>query len=181
MANSTNLLAMAIVRIADAAASGNPVSDSDLALLAENAYELSVQEAEFWTHALPRDSDALEHRADRLDWSDLENEINADRLVELAAGARPTNGESELLCGALIERLFEEPDDDITPGLWTLALRGTDGATAVAVVDCWGYSWFVERSLLGVYRNLEDAQSQLSVTHIFELNCECIAIIAQVL
>ncbi|MBM1169930.1 hypothetical protein [Microvirga arabica] len=153
--------------IADSIFAGEPPSDEDIALLRANAAELSFDNGEFWTHVLPRDSNILEKPQNRLNWDFLEDVISEDRLEQLAAGQEPTAEEIGLLRDVLIEALFQRPDDDITPGLWTLDLQGSVGS-AVAIVACEGHSFSgVRRSLLGTYRDLDEARSCLSEAYIF--------------
>jgi hypothetical protein len=165
--NEVDLVTAAIGRIADAISAGELPRESDLALLSDKAFELSLDNGEFWIHALPKDSRVLERPQDRLDWSFLEDAIPEERLRQLNDGSEPTAEEIDLLREVLIKHLFEEPDDDITPGLWTLDLQGTT-ESAVAVIACEGYSFSgVHRWLLGVYRDLNEAHSMLSETYIF--------------
>src|SRR5215208_6285567 len=47
-------------RIADKVSTNEPPDSSDWALLESNAYELSFEHGEFWTHGLARNADILE-------------------------------------------------------------------------------------------------------------------------
>jgi len=156
----------ALTRIADAVAAGRSAAESDLNLLKENAFELSVDNSEFWTHVLPKDSMALDLPRFNQDWSDLDDAISEVRIEELNDGAEPTREELDLLWSVVVQRLFEQPDDDVTPGLWILNLQGNAGS-AIAVVACEGCSYWTRRWLLGVYPHLSAACTALEETYIF--------------
>jgi hypothetical protein len=148
-------------RIADKVSTNEPPDSSDWALLESNAYELSFEHGEFWTHGLARNADILECPQDQADWYDLEDQLPEERIEALNDGAEPTASEVDLLRGMLIEKLFEAPDDDFMPGLWTMNLEGRNG-TAVAVVACYGYSFTgVSRRLVGVYQSPDEARIAL--------------------
>jgi hypothetical protein len=154
-------LKAALGRIADKISANEPPVASDWALLKDSAYELSFEFGEFWTHALARDADLLERPQDQLDWSYLEDQLPEERIEALNDGTEPTASDVDLLRGKLIEHLFDAPDDDSMPGLWTMNLEGRNG-TAVAVIACYGYSFTgVSRRLVGVYRSLDEARVAL--------------------
>jgi len=158
-------LKAALGRIADTVSANEQPDTNDWALLENNAYELSFERGEFWTHALARDADLLECLQDRADWYCLEDQLPEERIEALNDGAEPTTPEVDLLRGKLIENLFKAPDDDFMPGLWTMKLEGRNG-TAVAAVACYGYSFTeVSRKLVGVYPSLDEARVALGKTY----------------
>ncbi|MBL0407772.1 hypothetical protein JKG68_28095 [Microvirga aerilata] len=154
-------------RIANAVALGRAPDEADLAILKAQAFELSFDRGEFWTHVLPKDSSILFQPQDREDWSSLDEVLPEERLEQLSAGAEPSPDETELLRAVSAANLLARPDDDITPGLWTIGLDEGPNP-AIAVVACQGHSFSgVNRWLLGVYGSRTEARSLLENEYIF--------------
>ena len=98
----------------------------------------------------------------RVDWWSLEEQISETRIEELEAGTKPTKEEAKLLWDAHMRHCFEEPDDDIMPGLWFCKCPPGIDLPALIVVLCTGYSFAgVEREIFGAFEKEEDAMAAL--------------------
>jgi hypothetical protein len=90
-------------RIANAVALGRTPDEADLAILKAQAFELSFDRGEFWTHVLPKNSSILLQPQDREDWSSLDEALPEERMEQLRGGAEPTSDETELLRGPWLQ------------------------------------------------------------------------------
>ena len=80
----------------------------------------------------------------------LEDKIDQKRLVDLQAGASFSKDEEKLLQDSWLKNLEENPDDDITPGVWTDTIYASDGAAILTVRHCYGSGWDTNRTLVEV-------------------------------
>jgi hypothetical protein len=119
--------------------------------------QLIEKSGNFFGHAVPRDSATATQVSWYPDWLNLSDRIGEKRAELLQAhGADPTDQEQSLMIRCQIEQALEDPDDDVTPGIWFCPRKGE-----LVVVVCWGGGWDCSRKLFGVFKNREDATAAL--------------------
>ncbi len=126
---------------------------------------LVSESGEFVSHILPFNSPLYDEASfEDWEWTLLNQVLSGDRLEELEAGAEPRPHELNLLIKRRVESALDDPDDDITPGLWFAFPKQSQ---RVAVVVCWGSGWDTRRELYGCFSTKEAALEAISLRFAF--------------
>jgi hypothetical protein len=134
-------------------------ADRDLANL---AYDLVEGSGEFLCHALRKEAWELDAPLEKIDWNYLDEHLSDARIEELESGKEASEEERSLLRQALIRQMLEEPDDDVTPGVWICEGPPDTDLSPVVVVICEGYSFTdMNRTIFDSYDDLDNALQDL--------------------